>query len=198
VLEGSVVWQRGYESDSMRHGFFEQLMMARRYLMILFMFLSAFGLSFLRSYTEIMIPLSILLLGVGALVVVQSAKRERHEQNAKELEKAKEAIRNEVRRILSDVQRGWSSAVSQYLSDQQQSLLAQIEPLLREHQTRRTSENSEEKMKMQRQSQGLENIERKLTAVAKGRDMLASSLSQLQGEIRQLVLGAVKQQRTTA
>ena len=61
LLSLHVVLQRRYAGEVPRPGAFEYLMIARRYQMILFMFISAFGLSLCRTYREIMLPSAIVL-----------------------------------------------------------------------------------------------------------------------------------------
>jgi hypothetical protein len=193
MLQASLGLQRNYQGELVRQGFFEYAMMARRYLMILFMFISAFGLSFLRGYREFMIPVSVLLLSIGSIVVIRSVQRERSETMEKEINKAKESLRAETKRMCSDVQRAWGAMISQHLSDQSQAILGQIEFAIRTHQTQRANESVEEKQRLQRQLQGLENSERKLLMTAKSKDVVVSALSQVSGELRQLVLTNMKQ-----
>lgn len=124
LLERSVSLERRYQGELPRSGFFEYVMMARRFQVILFMFISAFGLSFLRQYQSFMVPASILLLSFGGLYVWHWVKKERVESTRRELEKAREALRGEVKRMLSELQRGWAQALQQHLSDQQPHLLS--------------------------------------------------------------------------
>ena len=193
MLQSSIVFQRSYQSDLTRQGFFEYAMMARRYLMILFMFISAFGLSFLRGYREFMIPTSVLLLSIGGMMVVRSVKRERIEVMEKELEKARESLRAETKRIFSEVQRAWSAMISQHLSDQNQAAISQMEASIRSAQTQRANDSTEEKLRVQRQLQMLENSERKLQIAAKNKEVILNAISQIKGELRQLVIGVARQ-----
>ncbi len=193
LLQMNLAVQRPYQGEAPRQGFFEYAMVARRYLMIGFMALSIFGLSFLRSVREFMVPVSILLVSLGALSVYNSVRKERVESKKRELEKAREAMMNEIKRIFTDIQRGWPNILNQHLNDQQSSAILQIEAALREHQGKKALETAEEKQKIQRQLQGLETAERKLQAPAKGRDVVTNALAQLRGEFRQLFVSALRQ-----
>ena len=192
LLERSVSLERRYQGELPRSGFFEYVMMARRFQVILFMFISAFGLSFLRQYQGFMVPASILLLSSGGLYVWHSVKKERVESTRRELEKAREALRGEVKRMLSELQRGWAQALQQHLSDQQPHLLSQVEGTWRDYQARKGTETADEKLRLQRQLQGFETQERKLQAPQKGRDGVVTGLAQLRGELRQLFLAALR------
>jgi hypothetical protein len=193
LLQQQCVLSRHFQSEVPRSGFFEYLMMARRYQMVLFMFISAFGLSFLRSYREFMIPAAVLLLSFGGLNVVNRVKKERIESTTKELEKAREHVRGETRRILTDVQRGWSSLVSQHLNDQAALVGVQLETAIRDAAGRTAEEQAQERQRVQRQIQSFEAAERKLAVPAKGRDTLMSAVAQLRGELRQLLVTTVRQ-----
>jgi hypothetical protein len=192
LIRGSAVLQRKYQGELPARGFFEYAAMARRYQMIVYMLLSAFGLTFLRSYREFMIPAAILLLSAGALEVVHSVRRERAESMAAELEKARELLRGETRRIFADVQRSWPQLVSQHLADQLPLVLAQVESGMRESLGRAATEAGDERQRIQRQLQGFETVERKLSLPQKNRELLAQTIAQMHGELRQLVAAAVR------
>lgn len=186
VLDATVLLLRHYHGEVPRGGVFEHFLAARRYLTIVFMLISAFGLSFVRNYREFMIPASIVLLAGGALMVAHTVKRERAETNANEIEKACEHMRNEYRRMGTEIQRAWASLLGQHLTDQTQQVLYQIESALKDHSSRRSAEATEEKQRIQRQLQNLETTEKRLQSAAKTRGASANALSQIKGELRQL------------
>lgn len=192
LVDQQLVPQRRYQGEIPRPGFFEYLMAARRYQMVVFMFLSAFGLSFLRTYREFMIPAAIGLLSLGMLQVAHSVKRERIESVAKELDKVREQLRNETRRMIADVQRAWPGLVSQHLSDQLPLALGNAEASVRDFFARVTNDAAEERQRLQRQLQSFEVAERKLTAPMKGRETVSQAIAHVRGELRQLIAAAVR------
>lgn len=192
LLDTAIVQQRHYQGEVPRGGFFEYAMSARRYLSLLLMFLSSFGLSFLRGYRAFMIPVSILVLAIGAIIVGNNVKKERKESTERELEKAREAIRTDWKRICVDAQRGWLNLIGQHMAEQTQQALYQAEAALREHAARRTGEASDEKQRIQRQLQVLETAEKKLQLAARGRDTVTRAISQIRGELKQLFLNNVR------
>jgi hypothetical protein len=191
TLRQQCVMGRQFASEVPRTGFFEYVMIARRYQMLLFMVISAFGLSALRTYREFTIPAAVLLLSIGGLAVFNSTRRERAESAVRELEKVREHLRGEARRMITDVQRAWTSLVTQHLSDQASIVGLQLEAAIRESAAREAEELAQERQRVQRQVQSVETAERKLAALIKGRDTLMTATAQIRGELRQL-LAAVR------
>lgn len=194
LLDQHLLFQRKYQGEMVQHGPLEYISMARRYQTIVYMFLSAFGLSFLRSYREFMIPAAIALLSLGGLQVVNSVRRERVEKFARELEKLRDVLRSELRRMVSDMQRAWPAAVAQHLTDQVPYGIGSVETSIRDHYSRLAAEGAEERQRLQRQLQMYEVAERKLAAPAKARDGIAQNIAQLRGELRQLIVSTTRPQ----
>ncbi len=192
VVDTALRPQRHYEGTIPQHGFYEYAMMARRYQMIVFMTMSAFGLSFLRSYPQFMVPAAVVLLSGGTLHVVHSVRRERVEQAAHELEKAREMLRGETRRIVGELARSWVQLLSQHLSDQLPLVLGSAEASLREQVAHAANEGAEERQRLQRQLQGLEAAERKLAMPQKAREGAMQAIGQMRGELRQMVAAALQ------
>ena len=186
LLDGKILLERMFKGELPRKGFYEYLMAARRYQMVAFMLLSAFGLSFLRRYREYMIPLTIVLLSVGGISIFHSVRRERTEGLAKEIEKAKDLLQAELTRIFNDIQRGWSTLISNHLKEQSVALMSQIESSTRHHYRHQIDIETEEKQRVQRQLHGLDTQERTLLGVKKARDAFNNTLVQLIGDLPQL------------
>jgi hypothetical protein len=187
VLATAVTLSRRYQGELPRPGFFEYLMVARRYQMVVVMLLSAFGLSLVRSLREFALPMGVLLMSLGALNVLQTARRERMESEARELERARDVYRAESRRIVQEFERLWPAAVSQHLQEQTPELLGKIERALREQAARAAADASIFKQRLQRQLQGCDASERRLATTARARELAGASLAQLRGEIKQLL-----------
>ena len=77
LIDNCMNLQRHYAGDVMTHGLFEYAMAARRYLTLLFMALSAFGLlSYFRRSMLVMLPISFLILVIGGLLAANNMRRE--------------------------------------------------------------------------------------------------------------------------
>lgn len=192
LIDNALVPQRKYQGEMPQQGFFQYLMMARRYQTVAFMLMSAFGLSFIRSAREFMLPAAIVLLSLGTLQVVQSVKRERAETLQKELEKLRELLRLETRRMIGQVETGWLAAVNQHLGDQLMPVIAQLESSAREQASRAAADTAEDKLRLQRQVQGCDSAEKKVLALQKTREGFAQGVAQVRGELRSLIAAAIR------
>lgn len=187
LLERQVVMQRQYTGTLPKSGFFEYVMVARRYQMILFMFISAFGLSFLRTYREFMLPSAIVLLSFGALNVWLTVRREQAETRERERGKARDQVRLEIRRVLAELERGWTNTVSAELATQLIDYTAQVNAIAADAESRRAAKAHDARYGRQRQIQGAEVVERRLGALLKFTASAESAIAQACGEIRQLL-----------
>lgn len=133
--------------------------------------------------------LSIVFAVVGFFNVWRSLPRERAETLAREVEKARDGLRVEVRRMFSEAERGWTSAISDALRDEQQTVLLQFEAAMREGQTRRSGEMTEERGRLQRGLEGLQHADGQLAVSGRTRDAVLNGAAQLRGGLRQLVAG---------
>jgi hypothetical protein len=199
LLDNNLILQRRYSGEMKHGGLFEYAMASRRYLSLMFMALSSFGLlSYFRRSPVIMLPVTFFVLIIGGLVTVNSARRERIETSQREIEKARELLRSEFKRAFAEVQRGWSGILCQHLAEQLQNTLSRAEAAIRDFQSRQSTDASDEKQRIQRQLQNLETTEKRLQMSARGRDTVGKAISQTRGELKQLILSLVKTQPVKA
>lgn len=191
LLNIAVRFDKSYKGELPRRGPMEFFMGARRYQMLLYILMSSFGLTALRRHGFAMVAASLVLLAVGGLLVTKSTRLEREEGLAKELDRARDTLRTESRRIVAELERGWMALVTDHLKTQLSSAVTQVDAAVREAQARRSGESAEEKRRLQRQIQNLEGAERQLATADKACGAVISSLSQLRGELQQLVSAAV-------
>ncbi len=192
LLERSIGIQRPYQGTLARRGPMDYFMAARRYQMIFFMMFSAFGLSFVRSYRQIMVPLTVLLLSFGLLNVVNSTRKQEKETEELELEKARELLRAEFRRCMNEVDKNWSSILSNHLAAQQSEVLENIDSSVKSFFEGASRQASEDKVLQQRQLKGIDQAERKLTEADKKVQVVPQELEQLNTQIVQLFTAAVR------
>jgi hypothetical protein len=131
--------------------------------------------------------LSGVLVLIGAWRVYRALPRERAESMAREIEKARDILRAESKRIFSEAERGWTSAISDALRDEQATVLLQFEAAVREGQSRKNTEMNEERSRVQRAMEGLQHAEGQLSVSAKTRDAVLNAGAQLRGALRQLI-----------
>lgn len=192
LVDVSLRMDKSYKGELPRKGPMEYFMGARRYQMLVYMLMSTFGLTALRRHGTGMIVVSLVLLGFGGFMVSRSVKEEREEGMAKELERARDTVRMEMRRVFAELERGWLSLLTDHLKGQLTSVLAQVDGAVREAQAKKSTEAADEKRRVQRQIQSLEALERQLIAADKARDGVASSVAQLRGELRQLFFTTIE------
>ena len=188
VLESSVRFDRSYRGDLPKEGWQEWMQQARKEVGVLSILL----VGAMNFFPQIRTSragqaLSGLLLIIGAWRVYRSLPRERAESMEREIEKARDVLRAESKRIFSEAERGWTGAISDALRDEQATVLLQFEAAVREGQARRNSEMAEERSRVQRAMEGLQHAEGQLSVSAKTRDSVLNAGAQLRGALRQLI-----------
>lgn len=188
VLESSVRFDRSYRGDLPKEGWQEWMQQARKEVGVLSILLVG-AMNFFPGIRNSRAGqgLSGLLLVIGAWRVYRSLPRERAENMAREIEKARDVLRAESKRIFSEAERGWTSAISDALRDEQATVLLQFEAAVREGQSRKNTEISEERSRVQRAMEGLQHAEGQLSVSAKTRDSVLNAGAQLRGALRQLI-----------
>jgi hypothetical protein len=188
MLDMTVSMQVQYRGELPHQGFSEYFASVRKYSMILVMAASMFGMSSLmRQYREFTVPLTILLVLGGTYSVVSSTRRQRVENLEKELDAARSVLRPELKRVLGEVQKTWSAQLVGFLNEQVARTLAELDAAVKDHQARRGAEANPERERLQRQLAQLDATDKRLASLGKARDSVASSLAQMQGELRGLL-----------
>ena len=200
LLDTQLTTSRQYKNEIRKSGIFEILMVARRPQFILTMAMSlvggVFGLSYLHEYASVIAAASVALLIVGTIFAIRGAKADKHWVEIREIERVQDHYRSEFRRAFSDILRAWPQIISQHLVEQSGAVIAQPEGAFRDYWASKNAEVAEEKQKLQRSLQVLEMTERRLQAASKAREGLVNSLSQMEGELRQLFLSSATRRST--
>jgi hypothetical protein len=187
ILAGALRLERPYQSEAPVKGFYEYFMAMRKYQMIFFMLVSSFGLSFMRNLRSYMIPVTILLFGFGAYNVHKTVEKESEENEEKELGKARESLRQELKRMGAEISRQWGKVISDFLKTQNQQFLVLIESTLKEYFQKKGTEEEEMKKKIQRQVQSIDNSERKMSNIIRGKENLYRNILRSKSEVRQML-----------
>lgn len=162
VIKQLLALERPFKGEKPRKGMYEYFMAVRKYQMILMMLFSTFGLSFVQRIRTFMIPVTVLLIGYGIFNVVKTVQRERVEEKDKQLDRSKDSLRQEAKRIASEFARSWSRFMAEFLKDQNDTLLAQLEFQVKSIQQKGQQEDEELRNKLQRIQMGLESQERRM------------------------------------
>lgn len=198
VLQRSVVIQRPYKGEITRKGVMDFFMAARRYQMLFFMVFSAFGLSFIRSFTAFTIPAGMVLMAYGMLNVVNGAKKQRAEAEEKEMDKARDSLRSELSRAMADVQKSWDQTVSTFMTEQQNAALELIETAVRTSSAQSSREAAGAKELVQQQIKSLDATQRKLADGMKKAEAAGQELEQIRASLIEFYVGAANPQEAAA
>lgn len=192
IIDSSVRIDRAFRGELPKQGWQEYLQQAKKYQVLLSVLLPVLTLFAVPQTRFLTVYMTITLFVIGATTLPRTIKRERLEHIAKEIEKARDTMRIETRRMFAEAERGWMSAMSDALREEQSSVLIQFETAVREGVTRRTMQLAEDRRRVQRQLQGLENTDRQLAAARRTRDTVVSGIDQMRGALRQLFVSASK------
>ncbi len=188
MMDMSIAFQAQYRGEMPHHGFSEYFASVRKYSMILVMAASMFGMSSLmRQYREFTVPATILLVLIGTYSVISSTRQQRVENLEKELEAARTALRPDLKRIFTDVQKNWSTILLQHMNEQIASVLADVDATVKDYQARRGAEASPEKERLTRQLTQLEVAEKKLAIPIKSKEGIVVALAQVRGDLKPLL-----------
>ena len=187
VLDSAVRFDRSFRGEMPKEGLPEYLQQAKKYQALWLTLASATGATLIAPVKAFAAVLAPVLLGVGVISVHRSLPRERAENMAREVDKARDLLRGEAKRIFSEAERGWTSAISDALRDEQATVLLQFEAAIREGQSRRNTEVAEERSRVQRAMEGLQHAEGQLSVSARTRDSVLNAGAQLRGALRQLI-----------
>ena len=199
VLDAAIRIDKPYRGEVPRRGFGEFLSFVRRSVFSLLGISSLLALligsgrmdvlkASLRPWRD---TLGIVVAVGFTLFAYRSIVGEREDARLRELEKARESVRAELRRMMSEVERAWSAIVSDHLREQLAVAQRQLEEALRLAQARQSDEVAEDKRRLQRQLQSLEASERHVATIAKLREGQAKEIASLLGEARQAFFGAL-------
>ena len=135
MLDMYGIFQSPYKGEMPNPGFGEYFASVRKYSMILVMGASMFGMSaMLRQYREITVPITVLLVAFGTYSVAMATRQQRVENLETQLEAARVAMRTEIRRIITDLQKQWAAMLKEFLNDQISGAVAEVDAALKESQ----------------------------------------------------------------
>jgi hypothetical protein len=109
------------------------------------------------------------MIGFGAFSTWKTVVRERTESDEKEINKARETLLGDLKDIASDFQRYWPKMLIDHFKEQVNSVLQEIELQARSIAQKQTIQSEEDRKKQQRSLQNLEQLERRLEAMARSK-----------------------------
>ena len=196
IISYTVRYDKQYQSQTSVKGIYEYFMAIRKYQMLFVMMASTFGAMAVPQVREYALYVSLALLAIGLVGVVRSIKKERIFTAENELEKARETLMAEYKRIASEFTRQWGKTISEHIKNQLNMVVLEIENLLKANQQRKAAEEEEEKKKVQRQLQNIDMLEKKHSNLLRSRESLTRTLTRsktdMANEIVQIAAGQRK------
>lgn len=185
ILDSTVRVERPYEATVQRKGFYEYFMAVRKYQMLFLMLVSLFGIgSFIRKQPQIMITASLILTAFGAYTLRKTVRQERQEQTDKEVERAREMLRDETKRIGNETLQRWRKQMADYFKTLNSQVLRQIEETTSNYQQRKSAQQDEEKRTYQRIIQNLDTNDKALMGYQRSQDMWLRNVQRLKLELK--------------
>jgi hypothetical protein len=186
MLDMYGIFQSPFKGEMPNPGFGEYFASVRKYSMILVMGASMFGMSaMLRQYREITVPITVLLVAFGTYSVAMGTRQQRVENVETQLEAARVAMRTEIRRIITDLQKQWAAMLKEFLNDQISSAVAEVDAALKEQQGKKGGGDANpERDRLTRQLQAIDASEKRIAASGKTREAFVASVGQIRGDPR--------------
>lgn len=175
---------KDFQGSLPKKGAYEYFMAARKFQMILFMVASSFGLSFMRNLKLYMIPLTVILLGFGAISIFRSVQKERAEKIKEEKKKVLDLFKSEAKKSSSDFSRSWYKHLKDGIETYENNLLQVIEDHLKEIANNSRKKLDLEKEKVKNQSQNLDDTARKIQNMDRTVDNIKKVLDKLQADYK--------------
>ena len=185
TLDSTVRMERSYEATVQRKGFYEYFMAVRKYQMLFLMLVSLFGIgSFIRRQPQIMITASLILTAFGAYTLRKTVSQERQEQTEKEVERARENLREETKRIANETLQRWRKQLSDYFKTLNTQVIRQIDEAASNYQQRKQAQQEDVKRTFQRISQNLDANDKLLASFQRNQDMWLRNVQRLKSELK--------------
>lgn len=185
TLDSAIRIERAYEANVQRKGWYEYFMAVRKFQMIFLMLISLFGIgSFIRKQPKIMITASLILTAFGAYTLRKTVKQERDEQTEKELEKARENLKDEARRMGSETAQRWRKQFSDYYKSVNTQFIKQIEETSQAYLMHKHSTLEDEKRLHQRLLQNIDNTDKHYAAFYRNQEVWQRNHQRLKSELK--------------
>jgi CII-binding regulator of phage lambda lysogenization HflD len=120
----------------------------------------------------------------------------RAEAQLREMRKARESLMSESRRMFSESSREWTSLLSNFYREQSGTVQTTVEKNLKDFQQIRDKKLTESRNQVQRQAQGIDLIQKKLSGVDRVKDQILQNIANLRKDAAQGIAQKIKQINT--
>ena len=140
--------------------------------------------------------ISIGMLVFGLYTLSQRIPQMRAEAQLREMRKARESLMSESRRMFSESSREWTSLLSNFYREQSGTVQTTVEKNLKDFQQIRDKKLTESRNQVQRQAQGIDLIQKKLSGVDRVKDQILQNIANLRKDAAQGIAQKIKQINT--
>lgn len=131
--------------------------------------------------------ISIAMLVYGFYTLSHRIPQMRQEVYQRELRKARDALLSEGRRMFNEAGREWLGQVSNFCREQSTALQNAAERSIKDQLQQRDKKLAESKNAVQRRSQGVDLLQRRLSAVDRAKDQSVQNIAQLRRTLDQSI-----------
>jgi hypothetical protein len=199
-LLSRIRFDRVYRGDLPRPGLDEYLNVIRRNYIVLSL-LSFLGVSslFSKIHGPARIGLIAAFVPIAAFLLRRSVVKARKQSVEREVDRARELLRTELRRTFTEIERAWPLIIADYIREHFSAWSSEVDMLLRDHVRHVTESVSEEKVRVQRQLHTIETNNRQLQSASKRREAMENASAKMRVELRQIFDGISRRmQKETA
>jgi len=186
LLQHKTYFDRKFEATVNNRGVMEYVMGARMYYMYIMMGASmlGFNIRFIPGGKQLLIPIAILLIGLGIYQVWSSKQNEKDDNEEKNLLSAQEFINTQAKKISQDISRLFEKLIAEEVRKKSQQLLIEAERLIQEKQQNEQKKNDIEKTKLDRLLKNIFNQERSLEMLSRSETTFVRNLERLKEDLR--------------
>ncbi len=116
--------------------------------------------------------ISLLMIIYGIYDLRRRIPKKRVEEFERELNKARETLQQESKRMFNDSSRDWSGNISNWLRDTNQNINLQIERNIKDLQTQKSNQMGQERVQQQKQQQSVDILLRNIQSAERVKDQI--------------------------
>jgi hypothetical protein len=180
-----------YRGERPKRGLLQRLSEGRRTAFMILMFCSLFGGFFSIRQSSIFPFVMLGLFVAGFAHTYVSWKRQDRERIEKELERVKEGLSSELKRLIAEIEREKAARIQVFLADVQKGMLRQVEAALREEGVRRLEGIEREREDLKERSRLMDARARELESWLGALERLSSTADALQTRSREWLRAAI-------
>ena len=127
--------------------------------------------------------ISLMMIIYGIYDLRKRIPKKRVEEFERELNKARDTLQQESKRMFNDSSRDWTSNISNWIRDATQNINMQIERNIKDLQMQKSSQMNQEKVQQQKQQQSVDMMLRSIQSAERVKDQLVTRHREFMSEL---------------